>query len=77
MGYRVCAQLMHSARVGWWCANRVMFLDSHLAVSWLQPGGGGGLCADGQDTVNFFRLVGVSVAATPLKDVAQNIICSP
>ena len=41
MGYRVCAQLMHSARVGWWCANRVMFLDSHLAVSWLQPGGGG------------------------------------
>ena len=68
-------QLMCSSLIGWWWVNTVMFLESQPSALWfhlLQ-----GLCACRQHAVNFFHLVGVLVSAQQLKNVAQNIICSP
>ena len=68
-------QLMCSSLIGWWWANGVMFLESQPSTLWFHSLQG--LCACRQHAVNFFRLVGVLVSAQQLKNVAQNIICSP
>ena len=55
--------------------TRLYFSSQHH-----QPSGSswsGGLHAGGQHTVNFFCLLGVLVSAKQLKDMAQDIICSP
>ena len=57
----VCDQLMDILLIGWWWGNQ----ESTSSTFWFQPVWG--LRACGQQTVNFFHLVGVSVSAKQLK----------
>ena len=50
-------QLMDSLLIGWWRGS----WESETSIIWFQPVWGLRIC--GQQTVNFFHLVGVSVSA--------------
>ena len=58
----------------WWWGNQMVFWESTSSTLWFQPVWA--LQADHQHAINFFHLMGVSVSATQLKDMAQDINCS-
>ena len=70
-GCRMCDQLMDVLLTGWWGGNQE---SASPARQFLVPWG---LHVYGQFATNFFHLVGVSVSAKQLKDLAQNVINSP
>ena len=58
----------------WWWGNQMVFWEPTSSTLWFQPVRG--LQAGHQHAINFFHLMGVSVSATQLKDMAQDINCS-
>ena len=68
MAQRGRDQLVDTLLIGWWGGK----WESASSTIWVHPVWG--LCACGQQTVNFSHLMGVSVSAKQLKDV---VMCIP